>query len=253
MCAAATGFITGERCLDTFSICRRLNPDRMSKRPHNYQGNPCVALAILQPHAPPGPTSCSGRCSGAREAHTRVRPGAADGDYTPEQREQALELVFGVDTQLIEDGTYFVAEARVEENQVIAGCGGWSKRKTLYGSDHCAGREDALLDPDHDAAKIRAFFVHPDWARRGVGSRILEVCEAAAAAGGFPAPGDGSHPYRSTPLPRPRLRRRGAPRGAASTRLIVTHRPHGKAALTASSPPLGLGKRPEKSARFSSN
>jgi len=106
-------------------------------------------------------------------------------DYTPEQREQALELVFGVDTQLIEDGTYFVAEAGVEGNQVIAGCGGWSKRKTLYGSDHCAGREDALLDPDHDAAKIRAFFVHPDWARRGVGSRILEVCEAAAAAAGF--------------------------------------------------------------------
>jgi GNAT superfamily N-acetyltransferase len=106
-------------------------------------------------------------------------------DYTPEQREQALELVFGVDTQLVEDGTYFVAEARVDGDQVMAGCGGWSKRKTLYGSDHCAGREDSLLDPEHDAAKIRAFFVHPGWARRGVGSRILEVCEAAAAAAGF--------------------------------------------------------------------
>ena len=106
-------------------------------------------------------------------------------DYTREQREQALELVFGVDTQLIEDGTYFVAETMVDGNQAIAGCGGWSKRKTLYGSDHCAGREDALLNPDQDAAKIRAFFVHPDWARRGVGSRILEVCEAAAAAAGF--------------------------------------------------------------------
>ncbi len=106
-------------------------------------------------------------------------------DYTPEQREQALELVFGVDTQLIADGTYFVAEARVDGNLVVAGCGGWSKRKTLYGSDHCSGREDALLDPDHDAAKIRAFFVHPHWARRGVGSRILEVCEAAAATAGF--------------------------------------------------------------------
>ncbi len=111
--------------------------------------------------------------------------GLQTADYTVEQREQALELVFGVDTQLIEDGTYFVAEARVDGNQVLAGCGGWSKRKTLYGSDHCAGREDALLDPDYDAAKIRAFFVHPDWARRGVGSRILEVCEAAAAAAGF--------------------------------------------------------------------
>jgi GNAT superfamily N-acetyltransferase len=106
-------------------------------------------------------------------------------DYSPQQLRLALERVFGVDTQLIEDGTYFVAEARLEEGQVIAGCGGWSKRKTLYGSDHCAGREDALLDPHKDAAKIRAFFVHPDWARRGIGSRILEVCEAAAAAAGF--------------------------------------------------------------------
>ena len=111
--------------------------------------------------------------------------GLQTGDYTLEQREQALELVFGVDTQLIEDGTYFVAEARVDQNQAIAGCGGWSKRKTLFGSDHCAGREDALLDPKQDAAKIRAFFVHPDWARRGVGSKILEVCEAAAAREGF--------------------------------------------------------------------
>jgi GNAT superfamily N-acetyltransferase len=106
-------------------------------------------------------------------------------DYTLEQREQALEMVFGVDTQLIEDGTYFVAEAEAEGKQVLAGCGGWSKRKTLFGGDHYTRREDALLDPNHDAAKIRAFFVHPDWARRGVGSRILEVCEAAAVAAGF--------------------------------------------------------------------
>jgi GNAT superfamily N-acetyltransferase len=106
-------------------------------------------------------------------------------DYTPEQLERALELVFGVDTQLVEDGTYFVAQVSIEGAQVIAACGGWSKRKTLYGSDHCAGREDALLDPHRDAAKIRAFFVHPAWARRGIGSRILEVCEAAALAAGF--------------------------------------------------------------------
>jgi GNAT superfamily N-acetyltransferase len=111
--------------------------------------------------------------------------GLQTGDYTLEQREQALELVFGVDTQLIEDGTYFVAEAKVDQCQVLAGCGGWSKRKTLFGSDHCAGREDDLLDPQYDAAKIRAFFVHPDWARQGVGSRILEVCETAAAKAGF--------------------------------------------------------------------
>ena len=106
-------------------------------------------------------------------------------DYTPEQLELALEHVFGVDTQLVEDGTYFVAEAQAAGGTDLAGCGGWSKRRTLYGSDHCAGREDALLDPEREAAKIRAFFVHPAWARRGVGSKILEVCEAAAAAAGF--------------------------------------------------------------------
>jgi GNAT superfamily N-acetyltransferase len=111
--------------------------------------------------------------------------GLQTADYSPEQVELALERVFGVDTQLIQDGTYFVAEATVDDGHVIAGCGGWSKRRTLFGSDHCAGREDALLDPAHDAAKIRAFFVHPAWARRGVGSRILGVCEAAAAAEGF--------------------------------------------------------------------
>jgi N-acetylglutamate synthase-like GNAT family acetyltransferase len=119
-------------------------------------------------------------------------------DYTPAQMEGALESVFGLDSKLIEDGTYLVAEARIldalsleEENTegsdewVIAGCGGWSKRKTLYGSDHCAGREDTLLDPKHDAAKIRAFFIHPRWARRGVGSTILEACEIAAREAGF--------------------------------------------------------------------
>jgi GNAT superfamily N-acetyltransferase len=102
-------------------------------------------------------------------------------DYTPAQIEGALETVFGVDSQLIADGTYIVAEA----GSTIAGCGGWSKRKTLYGSDHWTGREDSLLDPLRDAAKIRAFFIHPDWARRGVGSMILRACEDAARAAGF--------------------------------------------------------------------
>jgi len=117
-------------------------------------------------------------------------------DYTPGQIEGALRTVFGVDSQLIADGTYFVAEATSEEAGLarretagampaIAGCGGWSKRKTLYGSDHWTGREDALLDPSHDAAKIRAFFIHPAWARRGIGSMILEACERAARAAGF--------------------------------------------------------------------
>jgi GNAT superfamily N-acetyltransferase len=103
------------------------------------------------------------------------------GDYTDAQREGALTSVFGVDTQLIADGTYFVAEI----GGTIVACGGWSKRKTLFGADHCAGREDSLLDPRKDAAKIRAFFVHPEWARRGIGTRVLEACEAAATAEGF--------------------------------------------------------------------
>ena len=107
-------------------------------------------------------------------------------DYTPAQIEGALQAVFGVDSQLIADGTYIVAEAADREsNWAIVGCGGWSKRKTLYGSDHWTGREDALLDPQCDAAKIRAFFIHPDWARQGIGSEILQACEEAARAAGF--------------------------------------------------------------------
>jgi GNAT superfamily N-acetyltransferase len=110
-------------------------------------------------------------------------------DYTPAQIEGALATVYGVDTQLIADGTYFVAEIQPQidllAGVLIAGCGGWSKRKTLYGADHCAGREDSLLDPSRDAAKIRAFFIHPDWARRGLGTLILEACETAARAAGF--------------------------------------------------------------------
>jgi GNAT superfamily N-acetyltransferase len=105
------------------------------------------------------------------------------GDYSPAQIEGALGTVFGVDSQLIADGTYFVAEAA--EPSMIVGCGGWSKRKTLFGSDHGAGREDNLLNPLHDNARIRAFFVHPDWARRQIGSMILQACETAAMEGGF--------------------------------------------------------------------
>ena len=104
-------------------------------------------------------------------------------DYTPNQIEGALQSVYGVDSQLIADGTYFVVEASA--NPVIVGCGGWSRRKTLFGGDHWTGREDAFLDPRQDAAKIRAFFVHPDWVRRGIGSMILDACESAAVAAGF--------------------------------------------------------------------
>ena len=117
-------------------------------------------------------------------------------DYTSAQIEGALKTVFGVDSQLIADGTYIVAQAEpnaiertgathAQPELMIVGCGGWSKRKTLYGSDHWTGREDALLDPLRDAAKIRAFFIHPDWARRGVGGMILQACEDAARAAGF--------------------------------------------------------------------
>ena len=106
-------------------------------------------------------------------------------DYTPSQIESALATVFGVDTQLIADGTYLVAETPYPQTPLIVGCGGWSKRKTLYGADQWSGREDTLLNPSTDAAKIRAFFIHPEWARQGIGSRILEACEQAASAAGF--------------------------------------------------------------------
>ena len=119
-------------------------------------------------------------------------------DYTPAQIEAALKSVYGVDTQLIADGTYFVAEASpfvaeaiesefeaAVSGAIIVGCGGWSKRKTLFGGDQWRARQDELLDPAYDAAKIRAFFVHPDWARRGIGSMILTACEDAAKAAGF--------------------------------------------------------------------
>jgi RimJ/RimL family protein N-acetyltransferase len=103
------------------------------------------------------------------------------GDYSPAQLDSALACVYGVDTQLIADGTYFVVEAGPK----IVACGGWSKRKTLYGGDQLAGREDSLLDPRTDAAKVRAFFVHPSWTRLGLGTIILEACEHAAANAGF--------------------------------------------------------------------
>jgi N-acetylglutamate synthase-like GNAT family acetyltransferase len=101
--------------------------------------------------------------------------------YTAEQIESALVHVFGVDTQLIEDGTYYVAEMEGG----IVGCGGWSKRRTLYGGDQAKPEVDSLLDPETDAARIRAFFVHPDHKRKGVGSRIMEACELSAREAGF--------------------------------------------------------------------
>jgi len=116
-----------------------------------------------------------------------VRQLQAD-DYTTSQRESALATVFGVDTQLVTDGTYLVVEHCPSESPAsptIVACGGWSKRKTLYGADQWTDRHDDLLDPTRDAAKIRAFFIHPDWARRGIGTLLLEACESAARSAGF--------------------------------------------------------------------
>ena len=105
------------------------------------------------------------------------------GDYSAAQIEAALATVFTIDSQLIADGTYFVALADSGE---LAGCGGWSKRKTLYGGDHQVEKiVPELLDPAVDAAKVRAIFVHPRFARMGLGSLILEASEKAAAAAGF--------------------------------------------------------------------
>lgn len=102
--------------------------------------------------------------------------------YTGKQIASALSHVFGVDTQLILDGTYFVAEV---ENQIV-GSGGWSKRKTLFGGDQLKTADnDPLLDPESEPARIRAFYVHPEWSRRGIGSLILTACENAARSAGF--------------------------------------------------------------------
>lgn len=103
------------------------------------------------------------------------------GDYSTEQIEGALEGAFGLDTQLISDGTYFVVES---EGRLI-GCGGWSYRRTLFGGDARSGRDAGTLDPSTDAAKIRAFFIDPAAARRGIGSAILERCETEARRHGF--------------------------------------------------------------------
>lgn len=103
------------------------------------------------------------------------------GYYTPRQVELALVHIFGVDSQLIADGTYFVVEA----DEQLAACGGWSKRRTLYGGDQMKAGEDNLLDPRTEAARIRAFFVDPAFARRGIGKQLIEACEAAARAAGF--------------------------------------------------------------------
>ncbi|MGH7337974.1 MAG: GNAT family N-acetyltransferase, partial [Myxococcota bacterium] len=101
--------------------------------------------------------------------------------YLDERQVSASRAIMGLDTQLVEDGTYFVVEADGE----LAGCGGWSRRATLYGGDQSPGRSAALLDPARDAARVRAMYTHPKHVRRGVGRLILALCEAAARSEGF--------------------------------------------------------------------
>lgn len=103
------------------------------------------------------------------------------GFYTPEQARALAEHVFGVDTVLIQDKTYYL----MEDGSDIAACGGWSRRNTLYGGDQAKPGEDPLLDPATQPARIRAFFVSPDFARRGLGMKLIQVCQAAALEAGF--------------------------------------------------------------------
>lgn len=122
-----------------------------------------------------------------REAITRLIADSARHlsreHYDDVQIEAAIASVFGVDSTLIEDGTYFVAE----QDGTLIGCGGWSKRKTLFGGDQFSNRDTAMIDPASEPSRIRAFFVHPEHARKGVARAILSVCEREAKAHGFGA------------------------------------------------------------------
>lgn len=101
--------------------------------------------------------------------------------YLPSEGVAASFEIMGIDTQLIADGTYFV----VTDNETIVGCGGWSRRATLFGGDHTKGRDAALLDPTRDAARVRAMYTDPAHVRRGIGRMILDACENAARREGF--------------------------------------------------------------------
>ena len=103
---------------------------------------------------------------------------------TPEQIQSARESM-GVDRTLIEDGTYFIIESERNDETVIVACGGWGKRRTLYGGDQTAGRDDSFADPETDSARIRAMYTHPDWTRRGLGTLLLDLGENAAREAGF--------------------------------------------------------------------
>jgi GNAT superfamily N-acetyltransferase len=122
-----------------------------------------------------------------REAITRLIAESARhlsrAKYSDKQIEAAIASVFGVDTDLIHDGTYFVAD----KDGTLIGCGGWSRRKPLFGGDQYSNRAAGYVDPEHEPAKIRAFFVHPQHARKGVARAILSACEREALEHGFRA------------------------------------------------------------------
>jgi len=120
-------------------------------------------------------------CAQIQELIARSIRALGAGDYSTDQIEGALKGAFGLDSQLIADGTYFVVESAGQ----LIGCGGWSYRRTLFGGDARAGRDAGTLDPRTDAAKIRAFFIDPSAARRGIGSALLERCEGEARRHGF--------------------------------------------------------------------
>jgi GNAT superfamily N-acetyltransferase len=154
-------------------------------------GRPSPAPPDSTPHASSAFTLRLATAADIPALHALIEASARGlqaGDYTPAQIEGALGTVLGLDTQLLVDQTYFVAEAfdsYAKTHQRLAACGGWSKRKTLFGADRATVREPELLDPGVDAAKVRAIFVHPAFARRGLGSLILAAVEAAARTAGF--------------------------------------------------------------------
>jgi GNAT superfamily N-acetyltransferase len=144
----------------------------------------CPTVESAAPLLPPGFTlrrAALSEVAALRELIAASARGLSAADYTPAQIEGALRGAFGVDTQLIRDGSYYVVE---HESRLLA-CGGWSRRRTLFGSDARADRDDAALDPARDAARIRAFFIHPGCTRRGLASALLQRCELDAAAQGF--------------------------------------------------------------------
>ncbi len=98
---------------------------------------------------------------------------------------EAVQESMGIDQSLLEDETYFLIEAERDDKTILVGCGGWGKRKTLYGGDDTAGRDDSYSDPDVDAARIRAMYTHPGWIRRGIGTLLLDLGENAACGAGF--------------------------------------------------------------------